>query len=286
MEMVIVPPIGAHLVHPRLARGGLAQRLLDRGVDEDAFDLGLLGGRLDDARLTRRPMRGIDGEPVLAHHVDRRHFLAFAAAQRVVRHRRQPHVGVEADLMRSVAGQHRPAARLRNVADENARPNAFAGRLARKAFEEGDHRGMAPIAIARQAHHLPSLAVDRQRLGARQTAARIEADRARLHLGRRHRAAENLLGRQFRIGGIGERGQGRGLEGAFVLRQRAPAGAAERGGEARQSEKGPSHRSLPRLHRDPISKSRGRREFAVQHSTSREGTVNPLRAPRRAARRR
>src|ERR1700678_12066 len=41
MEMVIVPPIGAHLVHPGLAPRGLAERLLDRRIDEDALDLRL-----------------------------------------------------------------------------------------------------------------------------------------------------------------------------------------------------------------------------------------------------
>ena len=45
--MVIVPPIGAHLIHPGLAARGFAEGLLDRRVDEDAFDLRLLGRRLE-----------------------------------------------------------------------------------------------------------------------------------------------------------------------------------------------------------------------------------------------
>ena len=153
--MIVVPPIGAHLVHPRFALVRLAQRLLDRRVDEDALDLGLLRRRLDDPRLALAPMRGIDGEAVGPHHVDGRHLFALGAVEPMVGHRRQPDVGVEADLMRGVAGQHRPAARLRNVADQNARPDAFLRRLAREALEKGDHRRMAPGAIARQAHHLP-----------------------------------------------------------------------------------------------------------------------------------
>ena len=41
--------------------------------------------------------------------------LALASRQRAVRHLRQPDVGVEADLVRGVAGQHRAAARLRQA---------------------------------------------------------------------------------------------------------------------------------------------------------------------------
>ena len=143
-----------------------------------------------------------------------------------------------------------------------------ARRLARKAFEEGDHRGMAPIAIARQAHHLPGLAVDRQRLGAGQAAARVKADRARLRLGGRHRASEDFLGGQFRIGGIGDRRQGRGIERALVLRERARVGAEGRSGEPRQSEKDPSHRSPPRF---SIARSAEPRPRQIGHQACRPG---------------
>ena len=43
VEMIVVPPIGPHLVQPGAVAAGLAaQRLLDRGVDEDALDLRVL----------------------------------------------------------------------------------------------------------------------------------------------------------------------------------------------------------------------------------------------------
>ena len=57
VEVIVVPPVSAYLVHPRLAPGGLAQGLLDRGVDEDAVNFGFLGCSLDDRRLSRRPNR-------------------------------------------------------------------------------------------------------------------------------------------------------------------------------------------------------------------------------------
>ena len=182
------------------------------------------------AGLRRRPMRR-DREPVLAHHVDRRHGLAFFPRKRAVRHRGQPDVGVEADLMGGVAGQHRAAARLGNVADQNAVPDAFGLRLAREALEEGDHRRIPPHAIARQAHDLPGFAVDRQRLRSRKTAARVEADRARLRFDGRQRPPEHFLGRQPRVGGIGERGQRFGVQRSLVLgeRRRGPRRERPRG---------------------------------------------------------
>ena len=149
--------------------------------------------------------------------------------ERAVRHRGEPDVGVEADLMGGVAGQHRAAARLRNVADQNAVPDAFGLRLAREALEEGDHRRIPPHAIARQAHDLPGLAVDRQRLRAGETAARVEADRARLSFDGRQRPPEHFLGRQPRVGGIGERGQRLGVQRPLVLGGRGrAAGEGER----------------------------------------------------------
>src|SRR4051794_30475987 len=43
VEMIIVPPPGAHLVQEGAIISGLAaQRLLDRRIDEDALDLGIL----------------------------------------------------------------------------------------------------------------------------------------------------------------------------------------------------------------------------------------------------
>ena len=80
---------------------------------------------------------------------------------------------------------------------------AFFGEL----FEEGDEIRMAPVAVARQPHHLPGLAVDRHRDGAGEAALGVEADRARLQRRRRGAAAEQFLGGRLRIVGIGERRQ-------------------------------------------------------------------------------
>ena len=105
----------------------------------------------------------IDVEPVGAHHHDRRHLLALVARQLPVRHRRQPDVGVEPDLVAGVPGEHRTAARLRHVADQDPGPAGILVGLGRQPLQQRDHVGMRPVAIARQPHHLPGVAGDRQR---------------------------------------------------------------------------------------------------------------------------
>ena len=117
--------------------------------------------------MARRPDVRIDVEPVAAHHHDRRHFLALVARQPPVRHRRQPDVGVEPDLMAGMSGEHRAAARLRHVADQQSRPAGVLLRLVGQPLQQRDQVGMRPVAVARQPHHLPGLAVDRQRLARR-----------------------------------------------------------------------------------------------------------------------
>ena len=80
---------------------------------------------------------------------------------------------------------------------------------------------MAPVAIARQPHHLPGLAVDRQRDGAGETALGVEADRARLQAAPASRLRPNSsLAGCLGIVGIGERRQRLRIDRALVLRGR------------------------------------------------------------------
>ena len=84
---------------------------------------------------------------------------------------REPDVGVESDLMAGVAGDHRTAARLRHVADEEAGPAVERPRVARQPLEIVEQARMSPIAVAREPHHLPVGAVDRKRDAAGKTAS-------------------------------------------------------------------------------------------------------------------
>ena len=133
----------------------LAHFLLDRGVDQHALDLGLLGGGADEGGVGRRPGLRIEVLAVGGDQAGGRHRLALLSAQAMARHRHEPDVDVEADLMAHMAEGQRAAARLRHVADQDAVPAGGLGGERREALQEPDQFGMAPVAVARQAHHLP-----------------------------------------------------------------------------------------------------------------------------------
>ena len=138
MEMIVVVPPGPDLAEPGpvLAHAGRlrAERLLDRGMHEDARDLRVGGGALDQLDVQRREDGGIDAERVLQHG-DRAHVLPLLRGQGVVRHGGQPDIGVEPDLVAGMAGEHGSAARLRHVADEKSGPAVKRARVARQPLE-------------------------------------------------------------------------------------------------------------------------------------------------------
>jgi hypothetical protein len=79
---------------------------------------------------------------------------------------------------------------------------------------------MPPIAIARLAHHLPSLAVEGQRFRAGDATLGIKADGMRRQRCRRRFAVKQFLGRRHRIVRVCQRGQRLGIDAAQVLRRR------------------------------------------------------------------
>ena len=168
-------------------------------IDEDALHLRLHAprrGSAPDGPRSRRPAvcRARSSRTTSVADISSR----SARREFARRHRGEPDVGVESDLMRGVAGEHRPAARLRHVADEQARPARGLRRPRREALQKSDELRMAPVAVARQAHDLPVRPVDRQLLAAGETAARIKADRIGLKRRAVLRAAKQLLGRRRR----------------------------------------------------------------------------------------
>src|SRR5215203_4310053 len=86
----------------------------------------------------------VDVHAIGGNHHGRRHLLALAPGELAIGHRREPDVSVEANLMAGVAGEHRAAARLRQVADEEPAP-ADLGSLVGKPFEELHQVRMAPV---------------------------------------------------------------------------------------------------------------------------------------------
>ena len=92
-----------------------------------------------------------------------------------------------------MAGDHRTAARLRHVADEQAGPAVERARVARQPLEIVEQLRRAPVAVAREAHHLPVWAVDRERDAAGEAASCVGADGARGERGRRAVTAPNSI---------------------------------------------------------------------------------------------
>ena len=169
--------------------------------------------------MRRRPDVGVDVLAVRRHHHGGRHFFALAPGQLAVGHRGQPDIGIEADLMARMAGEHRAAARLRHVADEEPGP-ADLGAFLGEPLEELHQARMSPIAVAREPHHLPGLSVDRQRGGAGKAALGVEADDARFERRRLSACGRTIPWPGSGIVGLVERRQRLRIERALVLRDR------------------------------------------------------------------
>ena len=113
--------------------------------------------------------------------------------------------------MAGVAGEHRPTARLRHVANQKTVPaNLF--RVLGKLLDEANELRIAPVAVTRRSHDLPGRSGDRQRYGAGEAAIEIAADRARRPGKRCRFAREQFFGRRRRRVRILQRWQRLGIE--------------------------------------------------------------------------
>ena len=201
MEMVVVPPPRPDHAQPVAIRTGLAaQRLLDRRVDENARDAGAARGGFEQLAVQRRPGRRVDVVAVGGHDIGGGHVVALAGGKSPVGHRGEPDIGVEPDLMRGVAGQHRAAARLPHIADQQSRPPDRRGGGG-KALQKPDQHRIAPGPVARRPHHLPVGAIGRQFSAAGKAALTVGTDRTDRSRRRRRRHAKDTLGRIGRQAG-------------------------------------------------------------------------------------
>ena len=178
VDVVVMAVPWPHLRHPgRLAADGVAQLLLDRGVDQHALDVGRFGGGLDEGGVLRRPDFGLtcfqSSATRLMADICSRSFGVSVC----LRHRHEPDIDVESGLMAHVVeGRGPPRGCAMSPTKMPFQPVALA-RARREFFQEAHQRRVAPVAVARQPHHLPVRAVDRQFDAALQTAARVIADR-------------------------------------------------------------------------------------------------------------
>src|SRR5690606_37453326 len=124
VEMCIMPPEGPDLAQPAPVAGyRFAQLLLDSRVDENPLPQRIARSPLQQPGVNRIPppfIKHIFGAGLQQGYG----FHLFARRQRIGRrrHRPEPHVGIEADLVRGMTRAHRPAPWLRNVAHEKAVP--------------------------------------------------------------------------------------------------------------------------------------------------------------------
>src|ERR1700756_5104780 len=96
-----------HFLQPIPIRAGLAaQRLLDRGIDEDASHCWIPGGGADQRGISWRPDLRINIELIGRDDIGRRGEFALFAALHMVRHWREPDVGVQPNLMAGMARNH------------------------------------------------------------------------------------------------------------------------------------------------------------------------------------
>src|SRR4029079_15180831 len=96
--------------------------------------------------MLMRPHFRVHVEHIGRDHIGGRAELTLRAALHVVWHRRKPNIDIKADLMALVAGEHRPAAGLRHVADQKTVPaNLF--RVLGKPFDEANALPMSPAAV-------------------------------------------------------------------------------------------------------------------------------------------
>src|ERR1700730_16497345 len=99
MKMLGVDIPGGRAVKPGVITSGrAAQRLLDRGIDQDAYDHRILPSRSDERSMSLGPQFRIRRSQSGPVHLGPRAELAILAASRVVWQRRKPNIHVEADL--------------------------------------------------------------------------------------------------------------------------------------------------------------------------------------------
>ena len=178
MEMGVVPPPWAHLGEPAPIAGRRSHMAcLIPGWTKIRSTAGSKAARRISAIWASVNRSGSAVRvPCTQHRGRRDRFRSFVGGQRPVRHRRQPEIDVEPDLMRGVAGAHRPAARLGHIAYQETRPAV--GPCARQPSRSMNaiSSGCPQTAVARQPHRLPGRTVDRQCRAAGETTFGVAAD--------------------------------------------------------------------------------------------------------------
>ncbi len=166
-------------------------------MNQDALDLRIARRALQQSCMGGRPYPFIHRQASCPDHGNGAHLFSLLGGEPSAGHRSEPDVSIEADLMGGVAGQHRTAARLRNVAEKKPRP-AVGSRIARQFLNEPDHGRVAPAPVARQPHGLPRRPVRGDRDASGKAALAVEAIRPGGGGCRQFFGAEQILGEFLR----------------------------------------------------------------------------------------
>src|SRR5262245_47478178 len=112
MNMVCVAIPRTHLSHPGfiILASYPAQLFFYCCIDENPLDLGLLSCRSNEGHISSTPLFTVDIFAVRSHEVDSRSVVALFFAQHSIRHRHEPDVDVEPDLMTFMSKRERAAA--------------------------------------------------------------------------------------------------------------------------------------------------------------------------------
>src|ERR1700738_5429603 len=123
VEVPVVSPPWLHLAQPRAVIPRIpAKRRLDRVIHEYALDVRVFRRGLDQRNVRRRPYLRVDVLAVFGNDHGGHHLFPFFSRELMVRHRGEPDIGVETDLMAGMPCEHRAAPRLRHVAEEEPGP--------------------------------------------------------------------------------------------------------------------------------------------------------------------
>lgn len=116
MRGVVIPR--PHQVQPGpVTLGGFAKLPLDRGIDQDAIDVGQARRQMQHGHHVRRPARQVNALLISPYHARQFDRLTLRRGQSVLRRDIQPDIDIEAKLMAKVATRQWPTARAGNVLD-------------------------------------------------------------------------------------------------------------------------------------------------------------------------
>lgn len=174
MRRVVIPR--PHQAQPGpVTLGACTKLLLDRGVDQDAIDVGQTRRQMQQGHHVRRPACQVNASLIRPDHTRKLHRLALRRGQSVLRRNIQPDIAIEAELVAKVATGQWSTARTGNVLDIEIAQACRMDLLA-QLLDAGDGRWRAPERAPRQMNRLKAGPFGRQTYRTGDAPGRLAAD--------------------------------------------------------------------------------------------------------------